>query len=80
MSYWLKFIPCSARELPSSCSHLLGDVLGAGQCEELLVRSRVSAWRQHPAQPDACLPAGITPVYEVILSLGGLLPRAPMGS
>lgn len=80
MSYWFKFIPGSAGELPPSCSHLLGDVFGAGQCEELLARSGVSASWQHPAQPDASPPAAIIPVDEVILSLGGLLPGAPMGS
>lgn len=80
MPYWLKFIPDGAGGLPSSCSHLLGDVFGAGQCEEVLARSGVSAWWRHPAQPDACSPAGISVADEVILSLGALLPGAPMGS
>lgn len=68
--------------LPLAAANLLGDVFGAGRCEELLVRrgvspnQGVSARWQHPAQPDACPRVGITLVDEVILSLGGLLPGA----
>lgn len=84
----------SARELlwvylpffPPAAANLLGDVFGAGQREELLVRrgvspnQGVSARWQHPAQPDASSRVGTTLVDEVILSLGALLPGAPMQS
>lgn len=92
MLSWFKFMQrvpenfFGSTLIPLAAANLLGDVFGAGQCEELLVRRGVSPnqgesarWR-HPAPPDACLRVGLTLVDEVILSLGGLLPGAPMRS